>query len=134
MGHVPPGPVPEERQGPHLPRRQHRRGRPAGVADLGALGEALARRLLIDHGYEIIATNVAVGRGEIDIIARCSGERTVIEVRTVTGSRYPLDAVDREKRTQVRRLAARIGVSRCDLVGVGLHPGHYVIHWDKRSF
>lgn len=55
----------------------------------------------------------------------------VVEVRTLTGTAYPLDAVDDAKRRQVRRLAGAIGVSRVDFVGVALHPGYHVIHWDR---
>jgi hypothetical protein len=58
----------------------------------------------------------------------------VVEVRTLTGSHHPLDAIDVPKQAQVRRLAQALGIARCDLIGVGIHDDHVVIHWDRNAF
>jgi hypothetical protein len=34
----------------------------------------------------------------------------------------------------VRRLAQALEIARCDLIGVGIHDDHYVIHWDQNAF
>lgn len=58
----------------------------------------------------------------------------VVEVRTVSASSYPLDAIDGPKRHQVRSLAGQLKISRCDALGVGVFPTHVVVHWDPDSF
>jgi Holliday junction resolvase-like predicted endonuclease len=75
-----------------------------------------------------------VGGGEVDIVARDRTTPLVVEVRTLTGSHHPLDAIDAPKRAQVRRLAQALEIARCDLIGVGIHDDHYVIHWDQNAF
>lgn len=82
----------------------------------------------------MVVRNLVVDGGEIDIILRDSSQLVVAEVRTVTGARYPLDAIDYLKRRQVRRLAGTVGIARCDAVGVGLLPEYFVIHWDPDTF
>jgi len=79
-----------------------------------------------------VARNVDVGRGEIDIVAE-DRRLVLVEVRTLTGSIYPLDAIDDGKRRQLRSLAVRAGLGRIDLIGVGLGHDHVVFHWDPDS-
>ncbi|MDH3190684.1 MAG: YraN family protein [Acidimicrobiia bacterium] len=136
MGHVPPGPVSLDREGPHFPRREHRRSRSAGDPDslrgrpsLGRLGEHLACRFLESHGLIIIRRNLLVPWGEVDAIGVDRGIAVMIEVRTSSCARYPLDAIDRRKEDQLAALARRLGIWRVDLVGVGVHPAHVVFHW-----
>ncbi len=93
------------------------------------MGEALAAWFLAQHGLTVIDTNVVVGRGEIDIVARDGKRRVAVEVRTRTGPGDPIDAADHEKRRQVHRLAARIGAHRVDLVGLRLGAGCLEVHW-----
>ena len=50
----------------------------------GNLGENLACRFLMKHGYEIIEKNYLKKCGEIDIIARNMGKIHFIEVKSVT--------------------------------------------------
>lgn len=49
---------------------------------LGQKGEALARKYLLAHGYELIATNYKSGYPEIDIIAKDKSSLIFVEVKT----------------------------------------------------
>ncbi len=93
------------------------------------MGERLARWFLDDHGLRVLAANVRVDRGEIDILALDRGEKVAIEVRTITGEGEPIDAVDPAKRRRVHRLARQAGAKRVDFVGVRLGPDAVVFHW-----
>lgn len=77
----------------------------------------------------MLATNVLVDRGEIDILALDHGERVAIEVRTITGPGEAIDAIDPAKRQRVRGLARQVGASRVDFVGVRIEPAAAVFHW-----
>lgn len=96
---------------------------------MGAAGEALAAWFLVEHGLDVVDTNIAVGRGEVDILARDGSQQVVVEVRTRTAGGDPIDAADHEKRRQVRRLAAQIGARRVDFLGVRLASRHFEVHW-----
>jgi len=96
---------------------------------VGAAGEALAAWFLAEHGLAVVDTNLAVGKGEIDILARDGPQRVVVEVRTRTGGGDPIDAADDEKRRRVRRLASRIGADRVDFVGIRMAPEALEVHW-----
>jgi Holliday junction resolvase-like predicted endonuclease len=82
----------------------------------------------------VLATNVPVDRGEIDVLALDHGERVAIEVRTITGDGEPIDAVDPAKRQRVRRLARQVGATRVDFVGVRIEPAAAVFHWVPGGF
>ncbi|HUG31832.1 MAG TPA: YraN family protein [Acidimicrobiia bacterium] len=136
MGHVPPGAVSRAGPGPHIPGCERREAGEDGAqalsrrrVSLGAAGESFAAWWLSSQGLTILARNVEVGGGEVDIIAADSGTKVVLEVRTSTGPGDPIDAVDPTKRSHVRRLGARLGASRVDFVGVGFRPWGVVIHW-----
>ncbi|MGF1616631.1 MAG: YraN family protein [Acidimicrobiia bacterium] len=75
-----------------------------------------------------------VAGGEVDIVARDHLTPVVVEVRTLTGRNHPLDAIDLDKRARVRRLAQALAIRRCDLIGVGIHQTHYVVHWELNAF
>lgn len=77
----------------------------------------------------MVAANVPVDRGEIDILALDRGEKVAIEVRTITGEGEPIDAADPAKRRTVHRLARHAGATRVDFVGVRLGPDAVVFHW-----
>jgi len=93
------------------------------------LGESLARRFLTDHGLSILASNVRVEGGEIDLVALDRGQKVAIEVRAITGQGDPIDAVDPVKRRKVRRLAHQTGASRVDFIGIAIETGAAVVHW-----
>lgn len=58
------------------------RGAPAAHLLLGSDGERHAARFLEARGWKILARNVHIGRGELDIIARDGDELVIVEVRT----------------------------------------------------
>ena len=76
-----------------------------------ALGEAAERAAacwLAGQGYEILERNVRCPFGEIDLIARESGELVFIEVRSRRREDWglPEESVDQAKQRRLRRLGA----------------------------
>lgn len=80
-----------------------------GSRDLGRLGERRARWSYRLRGYSIVASNVRLGGGEIDLIARRGRTFVFAEVKTRQQKwrGAPHEAVDRKKQLQVARLAER---------------------------
>lgn len=66
----------------------------------GTRGEAIAAEWFRQRGYEVLGTNVRVGRNELDLICRTDQETVFVEVKTVTDDEYgdPVYKVDRQKR------------------------------------
>lgn len=97
-------------------------------SELGAYGEALAARHLVDLGMVLLDRNWHCDQGEIDLVLRDRGVLVVCEVKTRSSTVYgsPLEAVSEQKAARLRRLAARWLSShdihpdevRIDLVGV----------------
>ncbi|MXW69140.1 MAG: hypothetical protein F4W94_05925 [Acidimicrobiia bacterium] len=113
------------------PRRDHLSRR-----DVGRAAEALAARFLESRGHLVLARNLRVGRGEIDILAEIDGERAVVEVRSRRGapdarSPDPLEAFDAAKARQVRKLAGSptVRASRVDLITVRFHRAGVDLLW-----
>jgi putative endonuclease len=75
---------------------------------LGRAGEDAAIRLLQAHGYVVLARNVRLPGGEIDVIGRDGDVIAFIEVKTRTSHHFgrALTAVDARKRKTLRALAA----------------------------
>ncbi|MGE3673581.1 MAG: YraN family protein [Polyangiaceae bacterium] len=73
-----------------------------------------AERLVAEHlrraGFQIVATNLHVGRLEIDIVARRHELIVVVEVRTrgETAWTRGLSSVDWKKRERIRRAGQRL--------------------------
>lgn len=128
VGYVPTGPFRQERKGNDVPGREHRRAR----ADLGALGERIAARFLQDRGAEIVARNVRVGRGELDLIVAFAGELAAVEVKTGSAGNEPIYHFDADKRRQVRALAASRRIGRVDFVGVVRSADGFTVRWLPR--
>jgi len=84
---------------------------------------------LADHGLSIVASNVRLEGGEIDIVALDHGRTVAVEVRAITGEGDPIDAIDAGKRRRVRRLAHQTGATRVDFVGIRIETGAAVVHW-----
>lgn len=104
------------------------------TAEVGRFAEDLAVQMLRRQGFRVVARNVRVGEGELDIVAMLNGERTVVEVRSVReepgpGGVDPLDAFDQAKARQVRKLAGSIGCSRVDLVAIRFWGRGVDLHW-----
>lgn len=98
---------------------------------VGVLGEAVAAAFLQARGASILARNVRVGRGEIDLMVLIDGQRVAVEVKATTSESVgdPIDHFDEEKQRQVRALAGRQDVFRIDYVGVELSSSGVTIRW-----
>ena len=70
---------------------------------VGSPGEALAAEWYRQEGYEVVGTNVVVGRNELDLICRTDDETVFVEVKTVRDDEYgdPIYKVDRNKRRAI---------------------------------
>ncbi len=102
-------------------------------ATLGAYGEAVAARYLVEQGLVVVDRNWRCDAGEIDLVLRDGRVLVVCEVKTRSSRAFgaPLEGVDERKAARLRRLAARWvaehGVHpadiRIDLVGVLVERG-----------
>ncbi|MGH8911640.1 MAG: YraN family protein [Acidimicrobiia bacterium] len=98
---------------------------------VGEAGERLAAAVLDSHGVRVVARNVAVDGGELDLLAVDHGRRLVVEVRTITGNGDPIEAYGPVKEAQVGRLARMIGAERVDLMAIRLKAEAAEIRWVK---
>ena len=95
---------------------------------LGAYGEALAARHLVEQGMVLLDRNWRCDAGEIDLVLRDGDVLVVCEVKTRSSTRYgtPHEAVTDIKMARLRRLAMRwlqdrgmtVRDIRIDLVGI----------------
>ena len=106
---------------------------------LGREGEDAAVRLLEDSGYAVIARNVRLPGGEIDVIARERDVICFVEVKARASHRYgsAIGAVDARKRRTIRTIAAdwlqisapgaraRFDVVTVEATGVRLYRGAF---------
>ncbi|RSM59641.1 YraN family protein [Actinoplanes sp. ATCC 53533] len=76
---------------------------------VGAYGERLAERHLVDQGLVVLARNWRCAEGEIDLILRDGDDVVFCEVKTRRGDRFgtPAEAIGPVKVRRLRRLAAR---------------------------
>ncbi len=74
---------------------------------IGAYGEGLAARRLVEDGMVLVDRNWRCEAGEIDLVLRDGDVLVFCEVKTRSGSAYghPLEAVGPEKAARLRRLA-----------------------------
>lgn len=104
--------------------------------ELGRCGEKLVAEMLERRGWSVLARNVRLSRGELDLIARDGDTLVFLEVKTlrvgrgqfVSAPERAVLAVDQRKRSRIRRLAAEwlaagqapcgIAEFRFDVVGV----------------
>jgi Holliday junction resolvase-like predicted endonuclease len=65
---------------------------------------------LVERGYTIVATNVRIGRLELDIVARLDDTVAVVEVRTrgVTSWQTGLESLDPMKVRRIRSAGERL--------------------------
>lgn len=95
---------------------------------VGAYGERVAERFLVDAGLVVLERNWRCPLGEIDIVARDGDCLVVCEVKTRSTTAYghPLEALSRRKVARLRKLAyawveergVRPRTIRIDLVAV----------------
>ena len=71
-------------------------------------GERVALRHYRLRGYRLLASNVRVGRYELDLVLRRGGRVLVVEVKekSGTGFGHPFEMIDEEKARRVRTAAA----------------------------
>jgi putative endonuclease len=114
---------------------------PSDSSRLGKFGEDLAVKYLEVRGYTVILRNftVTLGRnsagarvtGEIDIVAEKDGFIFFVEVKTrrVMIGFSPEDSIDRRKKRQIKRAAAKfgrifkLGANRFKYLAVGIIIG-----------
>jgi putative endonuclease len=95
---------------------------------LGRRGEQIAAEYLQREGFRILDRNWRCAEGEIDIVAADRRVLVACEVKTRSGTGYgtPIEAVTRQKRSRLRRLAVQWVLAhgvlfdevRVDVVGV----------------
>ena len=103
---------------------------------LGAYGERLACRYLVERGLTILDRNWRCARGEIDVVALDAGTLVVCEVKTRTSGAFgaPFEAVTWRKQRRLRQLAGlwrdahpehatMLGPLRIDVVSILWEPG-----------
>ena len=107
---------------------------------VGRLGEDRAVHLLTAHGYQIVARNVRMPGGEIDVICRDGDTVVFVEVKARASARFgsALAAVDARKRRTLRALAAdwlqiaapharaRFDIVTIERDGATIHRGAFV--------
>ena len=76
---------------------------------LGIAGEDLAAEWYGDNGYEIVDRNWRCRSGELDLVVRRGSTYVFCEVKTRSSLAFgsPLEAITRQKRQKLRRLAAQ---------------------------
>jgi putative endonuclease len=73
---------------------------------LGRLGEQFAAEHFERLGFRVVARNHRTRFGELDLVVSCASVLVFCEVKTRrAGSGSPWDALDRGKRSQVRRMS-----------------------------
>ncbi len=120
---------------PHgAPREAVAKAGPAHA--VGAYGEQLAARYLVDCGMQILDRNWRCGQGEIDIVATDGACLVIVEVKTRRTLAFgaPVEAVTAAKAARLRRLvgcwltqhrtlASAAADVRIDVIGV-FRPRH----------
>jgi len=101
---------------------------------LGSYGEAVAASFLERRGATVVARNVELTQGEIDLIVEIAGESAVVEVRTARREDIAPELVSFAKESQVRRLAAMLDppVFRVDVVAVLVAEVGLRVRWSPR--
>ena len=98
----------------------------------GRAGEAAAAQALTARGYRVVARNLRMGRGEIDLVCEHGGDIVFVEVKARRGAEFgtPAEAVTARKQRALLALAARYlartgrgdRTCRFDVVEVWLDP------------
>jgi putative endonuclease len=99
---------------------------------LGRQGEQAAAEHLQRAGFRILDRNWRCADGELDIVAAERRVLVICEVKTRSGTRFgtPIEAITRQKRSRLRRLAVRWVIAhgvlfdevRVDVIGVLPNP------------
>jgi putative endonuclease len=91
--------------------------------ELGAIGEEMAIKWLIEKGYQILHRNWRYGQYEIDILALKNNFLHIIEVKTRHASPFghPEDSVGKQKFKNLQRATDQF---------LFLNPGHKWIQYN----
>lgn len=105
--------------------------------EIGKEGEIFAIGYLKNKGYRILQSNYQTPIGEIDIVAQDGDTVVFVEVKTRRSLSYgyPFEAVTRQKRERMKRLALYymkvnkiLGEKgRFDVIGLYLRDGSYQV-------
>lgn len=73
----------------------------------GRIGEEIAKKYLLEKGFEIIEQNYSIDMGEIDIIALHNNWLVFVEVKMKVGDQFglPEEMISKGKIWQIRRVA-----------------------------
>ena len=109
--------VPDSGRPHEAPRAVVAKAGPASA--VGAYGERLATRYLIDSGMQILDRNWRCDQGEIDIVATDGTCLVIVEVKTRRTLAFgaPVEAVTPVKAARLRRLAGCWLAERRPLLG-----------------
>lgn len=112
---------------------------PENNDSLGNLGELLAEKFLQSKGYEILKKNFRCRLGEIDLVAKESGELVLVEVKCRRGTAFgfPQEQITWKKQKKLSQLAQWLlkrypadKVIRIDLVAILLDKRRNVLSID----
>jgi Holliday junction resolvase-like predicted endonuclease len=83
------------------------------------------------RGVHILARNVRVDHGELDLVVRIGDRRVAIEVKTIQtgGLDDPVFAFTEDKARRVRTAANLLDIPRIDLVAVTLSRSGIAVRW-----
>lgn len=71
--------------------------KPTKKQEIGKIGEDLAVRFLVKHGYTIVSRNYLKKYGEIDIICRKNTKLHFVEVKTVSRVTHEDSSLDQHR-------------------------------------
>jgi len=94
------------------------------------LGERIAERFLVRRGATVMARNLRLWPGEIDLLVTIGGSLVAVEVKTRVGA-DPVEEFTDLKAERVRRSGDRMArrPQRYDLVAVRLTPVGAEVRW-----
>lgn len=97
---------------------------------MGALGERIAEVFLVRRGARILARNLRLWPGEIDLFVEVAGVLVAVEVKTRIGA-DPVEEMTDLKAERLRRSGLRMAPRphRYDLVAVRLNTDGAQVRW-----
>jgi putative endonuclease len=111
--------------------------------NIGAIGEEIAEKFLLDANYKILAKNWRWQNLELDLIAKKNGVLVFVEVKCRENRTFgfPEDAVGRKKEERIYQAAAeymyRINYEeeiRFDIIAITLEPILKIEHFEDAFF
>ena len=111
---------------------------------LGELGERIAERWLVQHGWRVLQRRFRDGHRDVDLIAEREGTVAFVEVKARTSTDFgdPVEAVHWRKRRELSR-SARMWITRhgrrdesyrFDVIGVVMSDGTVKVRHVENAF